>query len=45
MAIPEPVRVAADVVVAYISNNPLPKADLTSLIQAVYSAVERKGDG
>ena len=41
MAIPESVEVAADVVVAYISNNPLPRADLTSLIQAVYWAVER----
>ncbi len=45
MAIPEPVKVAADVVVALISNNPLPRADLTSLIQAVYSAVERLGKG
>jgi predicted transcriptional regulator len=45
MAIPEPVKVAADVVVAFVSNNPLPRADLTSLIQAVYSAVERLGKG
>jgi len=45
MAIPESVEVAADVVVAYISNNPLPRADLTSLIQAVYSAVERLRKG
>jgi predicted transcriptional regulator len=45
MAIREPIEVAADVVVAYISKNPLPRADLTSLIQAVYSAVERLGKG
>jgi len=45
MAIPESVEAAVHVVVAYISNNPLPRADLSSLIQAVYSAVERLGKG
>ena len=45
MGIPNPVEVAVDVVRAYISNNPMPRAELTSLIQAVYSAVERLGKG
>ena len=45
MAIPESVEAAVHVVVAYISNNPLSRADLSSLIQAVYSAVERLGKG
>lgn len=41
MAIRTSVEVAVDVVVAYVSSNPMPIANLTSLIQAVYSAVER----
>ena len=43
MAAPESVEVATDVVVAYVSNNPTPMADLTALILAVYAAVERPG--
>jgi predicted transcriptional regulator len=43
MAAPESVEVAAEVVVAYVSNNPTPMADLTALILAVYAAVERLG--
>jgi predicted transcriptional regulator len=45
MAIRQPVEVAVDVVSAYVSNNPTPRADLTSLIQVVYAAVERLGKG
>ncbi len=45
MAIPNSVEVTAYVVVAYTSTNPVPRADLTSLIQAVYLAVERLGKG
>jgi len=43
MAKSESVELAAEVVAAYISNNPLPRTDLTSLIQAVHSAIERLG--
>ena len=39
MAIPESVELAAEVVAAYISNNVLPKADLTSVNEAMHSAV------
>jgi predicted transcriptional regulator len=45
MAIPESVELAAKVVAAYVSNNPLPRADLASLIQAVHLAVERLEKG
>ena len=45
MAIPQSVEVAAEVVAAYVSNNLIPRAELTSLIQAVYAAVERIGKG
>ena len=37
------VGMAAEVVAAFISNNPLPKSELPALIQAVCSAVERLG--
>jgi predicted transcriptional regulator len=39
------VELAAEVVAAFISNNPLPKSELPALIQAVHSAVERLGKG
>ena len=43
MAIPDSVELAAEVVAAFISNNPLPRSDLPALIQAVHSAIERLG--
>jgi predicted transcriptional regulator len=39
------VGLAAEVVAAFISNNPLPKSELPALIEAVHSAVERLGKG
>ena len=39
------VELSTEVVAAYVSNNPLPRSDLPSLIQAVHSAVERLGKG
>jgi predicted transcriptional regulator len=39
------VQLAAEVVAAFISNNPLPKSELPALIHAVHSAVERLGKG
>jgi len=39
------VELSTEVVAAYVSNNPLPRGDLPSLIQAVHSAVERLGKG
>ena len=39
------VELSSEVVAAYVSNNPLPRSDLPSLIQAVHSAVERLGKG
>jgi len=45
MPVPESVELAAEVVAAYISNNALPRADLTSPVQAVHSAFERLGKG
>ena len=43
MAIPDSVELAAEIVAAFISNNPLPKSELPDLIQAVYGAVEKLG--
>jgi predicted transcriptional regulator len=43
MALPDSVELAAEVVAAFISNNPLPRSDLPALIQAMHSAIERLG--
>src|SRR5271169_2803008 len=45
MATPDSVELAAEVVAAFISNNPLPRGELPALIQTVHSAVERLGKG
>lgn len=43
MATPDSVELAAEVVAAYVSNNPVPSSGLSALIVAVHSAVERLG--
>jgi predicted transcriptional regulator len=43
MALADSVELAAQVVAAYISNNPLPKGDLPDLILAVHSSLTRLG--
>jgi predicted transcriptional regulator len=43
MAMPDSVELAADVVAAYVSNNPVPKSDLPDLILAVHSSLARLG--
>jgi predicted transcriptional regulator len=40
MAKLNPVELAAEIVAAFVSNNPLPKGELPALIHAVHSAVE-----
>ncbi len=45
MATPDSIELAAEVVAAYISNNPLPRSELPDLILAVHSAVETLGRG
>jgi predicted transcriptional regulator len=45
MAKSNPVELAAEIVAAFISNNPLPKSELPALIHAVHSAVERLAAG
>src|SRR5271154_1758484 len=45
MAKLNPVELAAEMVAAFVSNNPLPKSDLPALIHAVHSAVERLEKG
>ena len=45
MAKSNPVELAAEIVAAFVSNNPLPKGDLPALIHAVYSAVEKLAAG
>jgi predicted transcriptional regulator len=41
MAKLNPVELAAEMVAAFVSNNPLPKSELPALIHALHSAVER----
>jgi predicted transcriptional regulator len=43
MAMSERIKLAAEIVVAYISNNPVPKGDLPDLILAVHSSLTRLG--
>ena len=43
MAMSNSVELAAEVVAAYVSNNPLPKSDLPNLILAVHSSLARLG--
>ena len=38
-----PIDLASEIVTAFISNNPLPKSELPSLIQAVYATVVKLG--
>ena len=45
MATRDLVELAAEVVAAFISNNPLPRGELPALIQTVHSTVERLGKG
>ena len=41
MAKANSIELAAEIVAAFISNNPLPKSELSSLIQAVHESVMR----
>lgn len=43
MSTSNPIELAGEIVAAFVSNNPLPKGELPSLIQAVYAAVEKLG--
>ena len=43
MAMSDSVKLAAQVVAAYISNNPVPKSDLPDLILAVHSSLTKLG--
>jgi predicted transcriptional regulator len=45
MAKLDQVELAAEIVSAFVSNNPLPKSELPALIHAVHSAVERLAAG
>jgi len=43
MAMPDSIELAAKVVAAYVSSNPLPKGDLPDLILAVHSSLTKLG--
>ena len=43
MAMSNSIELAAEVVAAYVSNNPVPKGDLPDLIVAVHSSLTRLG--
>src|SRR5271156_574247 len=45
MAKLNPVELAAEMVAAFVSNNPLPKSELPALIHALHSAVVRLAAG
>ena len=42
---PDYLEIAADLVSAYVSHNPLPASDLPSLIEAVHTALRQVGSG
>jgi predicted transcriptional regulator len=44
MAMSNSLELAAEVIAAYVSNNPLPKGDLPDLILAVHSSIQRLGE-
>ena len=39
MSVSNPIELAAEIVAAFVANNPLPRGDLSSLFQAVHTAV------
>jgi predicted transcriptional regulator len=41
MSMSDSIELTADVVAAYVSNNPVPKSDLPDLILAVHSSLEK----
>jgi predicted transcriptional regulator len=43
MAMSNSIELTAEVVAAYVSNNPVPKSDLPDLILAVHSSLEKLG--
>ena len=43
MAMPDSLELAAELVAAYVSNNPVPKSELPDLILQVHSALARLG--
>jgi MucR family transcriptional regulator, transcriptional regulator of exopolysaccharide biosynthesis len=45
MGASNPIELAAEIVAAFVSNNPLPKGELPSLIQAVHMAVVSLAEG
>jgi predicted transcriptional regulator len=45
MSIRDSIELASEIVAAFVSNNPLPKGELPSLIQAVYAALDRLAAG
>jgi predicted transcriptional regulator len=45
MGASNPIELAAEIVAAFVSNNPLPKGELPSLILAVHNAVVRLAAG
>jgi predicted transcriptional regulator len=45
MGASNPIELAAEIVAAFISNNPLPKGELPPLIHAVHTAVVRLAAG
>jgi predicted transcriptional regulator len=43
MAMSNSIELAAEVVAAYVSNNPVPRSDLPDLVLAVHSSLEKRG--
>ena len=45
MGASDPIELAAEIVAAFVSNNPLPKSDLPALIHAMHTAVASLSTG
>jgi predicted transcriptional regulator len=45
MSASDPIELAAEIVAAFVSNNPLPKGELPTLIQSIHAALARLAGG
>ena len=45
MATSDPIELATEIMVAYVANNAVPRADLPALFEGLHSALKRLADG
>ena len=45
MATSDPIELATEIMVAFVANNAVPRADLPALFEGLHSALKRRVDG